>query len=239
VTFWRGFTSRLRILENIKSELDIVKCYCRRVKSYGQYCAIARGLDVVGDRWTLLIVRELLFGPRRYSDLQDGLAGIATNLLTDRLRHLEQHGVVDRDSRGTYELTKWGEGLAGPIYALARWGGPLMAKPAGDDQFRSEWLVPVVAGIFGGVDPSRPEVNIAIHTGDSPMTVISTQGRVLVQPGAADYPDLVISGPPEGVIGILAGALDKAAAYECGVVVQGDVRRLARLRGTSRPRVTS
>jgi DNA-binding HxlR family transcriptional regulator len=205
------------------------------VKSYGQYCAIARGLDVVGDRWTLLIVRELLInGPRRYGDLQEGLAGIATNLLADRLRHLEQRGVVDRDGRGTYKLTKWGQGLAEPVYALARWAGPLMAEPAGDDQFRSAWLVPVVAGIFGGVDPSRPDTTIEIHTGDSPMTIVSTRGRVQVQPGPADCPDLVISGPPEGVIGLLAGALDKAGASERGVLVHGDIRRIARL-NTRRP----
>ena len=209
------------------------------VKSYGQYCAIARGLDVVGDRWTLLIVRELLIGPRRYGDLREGLAGIATNLLADRLRHLEHHGVVDRDSRGTYKLTKWGQGLAEPIYALARWAGPLMTEPTGDDQFRSAWLVPAVAGIFEGVDPSRPDTTIEIHTGDSPMTIVSIRGRVQVQPGPADCPDLVISGPPEGVIGLLAGALDKGAASEGGVLVRGDIRRLARLRGTSRTRPTS
>lgn len=209
------------------------------MKSYGQYCAIARGLDVVGDRWTLLIVRELLNGPRRYGELQDGLTGIATNLLADRLRHLEQHAVVDRDSRGMYKLTKWGQGLVGPIYALARWAGPLMAEPAGDDQFRSSWLVPVVAGIFGGVDPSRPDTTMEIHTGESPMTVVSTRGRLEVQPGPADRPDLVISGPPEGVVGLLAGTLDKAGASERGVLVQGDTRRLARLRGTSRTRSAS
>jgi DNA-binding HxlR family transcriptional regulator len=209
------------------------------VKSYGQYCAIARGLDIVGDRWTLLIVRELLAGPRRYGDLQEGLAGIATNLLADRLRHLEQHGVVERDSRGTYKLTKWGQGLAEPIYALARWASPLMDEPAGDDQFRSSWLLPVVANIFEGVDPNRPDTTIEIHTGDSPMTIVSTRGRMQLQPGSADRPDLVISGPPEGVVGLLAGRLDKAAASERGVLVHGDIRRLARLRGTSRTRTTS
>jgi DNA-binding HxlR family transcriptional regulator len=209
------------------------------VKSYGQYCAIARGLDIVGDRWTLLIVRELLNGPRRYGDLQEGLAGIATNLLADRLRHLEQRGVVDRDGRGTYKLTKWGQGLVEPVYALARWAGPLMAEPAGDDQFRSSWLVPVVAGIFGGADPSRPDTTIEITTGDSPMTIVSNRGRVEVQPGPAAGPDLVISGPPEGVIGLLAGVLDKAAASDGGVLVEGDIRRLARLRETGRRRTTS
>jgi hypothetical protein len=109
-----------------------------------------------------------------------------------------------------------------------------MAEPAGDDQFRSAWLVPVVAGIFGGVDPSRPDTTIEIHTGDSPMTIVSTRGRVQVQPGPADCPDLVISGPPEGVIGLLAGALDKAGASERGVLVHGDIRRIARL-NTRRP----
>jgi hypothetical protein len=146
---------------------------------------------------------------------------------------------VDRDSRGTYQLTKWGLGLAEPVYALPRWAGPLMAEPAGDDQFRSAWLVPAVAGIFEGVDPSRPDTTIEIQTADSPMTIVSTGGRLQVQPGSADCPDLVISGPPEGVIGLLAGALDKAAASELGVLVQGDIRRLARLRGTSRTRTTS
>jgi DNA-binding HxlR family transcriptional regulator len=209
------------------------------MKSYGQYCAIARGLDVVGDRWTLLIVRELLAGPRRYGDLQDGLAGIATNLLADRLRHLEQHGVVERDGRGLYKLTKWGQGLEEPIYALARWASPLMDEPVGDDQFRSSWLMPVIANIFDGVDPSRPDTTIEINTGDSPRTVVSNEGRVQLQPGPADSPDLIISEPPEGVMGLLAGRFDKAAASELGVVVHGDVRRLARLKGATRRRITS
>jgi DNA-binding HxlR family transcriptional regulator len=209
------------------------------MKSYGQYCAIARGLDVVGDRWTLLIVRELLTGPRRYGDLQDGLVGIATNLLADRLRQLEERGVVERDRRGAYTLTKWGQGLSEPIYALARWASPLMDEPAGDDQFRSSWLAAVIANLFHGVDPSRPDTTIEIDTGDSPMTIVSAHGRVELQPGYADRPDLSISGPPEGVLGLLAGRLDKAAASEGGVVVKGDLRRLARLRGHIRTRAAS
>jgi DNA-binding HxlR family transcriptional regulator len=209
------------------------------VRSIIHFVCPERGLDVVGDRWTLLIVRELLIGPRRYGDLQEGLAGIATNLLADRLRHLEQHGVVDRDSRGSYKLTKWGQGLEEPIYALARWASPLMDEPAGDDQFRSSWLSPVVANIFEGVDPNRPDTTIEIHTGDSPMAIVSTRGRVQLQPGPADRPDLVISGPPEGVVGLLAGRLDKAAASERGVLVHGDIRRLGRLRGHRRRRITS
>ena len=79
------------------------------MRSYGQYCTFARGLDVVGDRWVLLIVRELLDGPRRYNELLWGLPGIATNLLADRLRALEGAGVIERPDEHTYALTKWGE----------------------------------------------------------------------------------------------------------------------------------
>src|SRR5580658_8577409 len=137
--FGRSFISLVPVtrgleLENLKCNLKISSATVRCVKSYGQYCAVARGLDVVGDRWTLLIVRELLTGPRRYGDLLEGLPGIATNLLAERLRHLEEHGVAVRDRRGTYRLTKWGQGLAEPVYALARWAGPLMVEPVGDDR---------------------------------------------------------------------------------------------------------
>jgi DNA-binding HxlR family transcriptional regulator len=207
------------------------------MKSYAQYCAVARGLDVVGDRWTLLVVRELLLGPRRYGDLQEGLPGIATNLLAERLRHLEERGVVVRDSHGTYKLTKWGEGLSGPVYALARWAGPLMGELADDDTYQSSWLATAVAGIFEGADPRRPDTTIEIHSGESPMTIVADHGRVRVRPGTADAPDLVISGPPDGVIGLLAGALDKATASDRGVVLRGDFRRIARLKGHRRARI--
>jgi hypothetical protein len=113
-----------------------------------------------------------------------------------------------------------------------------MAEPIGDDQFRSAWIVSAVAGIFEGVDPRRPDTTIEINAGESPMTIVSTAGRVQVQPGPADDPDLVITGPPEGVIGLLAGALDKATATKDGVVVEGDIRHIARLRGHTRTRTT-
>lgn len=78
------------------------------MRSYGQYCSLARSLDVIGDRWTLLIVRELWLRPCRYNDLSDSLPGIATNLLTDRLRKLEAAGVVERPAGGLYALTPGG-----------------------------------------------------------------------------------------------------------------------------------
>ena len=117
------------------------------VKSYAQYCGLARALDVVGERWSLLIVRELLEGPRRYSELMAGLPGIATNLLVERLRGLEANEVIHRSEDGRYSLTPWGQDLHEVVYALGRWAGPLMARPRGDG-------VRVTDGRGGS--PSRP-----------------------------------------------------------------------------------
>src|SRR5918997_5210754 len=106
-------------------------------RSYGQFCGLARALDVVGDRWNLLIVRELLVGPMRYGELAGSLGGIATNLLADRLRTLESAGVIERQlgqTRGVvYALTPWGSELREAVEALIRWSFPLMATGPGGD----------------------------------------------------------------------------------------------------------
>src|SRR5579863_5376384 len=101
------------------------------MRSYGQYCSIAKALDVVGDRWTLLIVRELMVrGACRYTDLRNGLPGIATNLLADRLRDLEEHGIVRREAAPppiattVFQLTERGASLRPVIGELGRWGAP-------------------------------------------------------------------------------------------------------------------
>lgn len=107
-------------------------------RTYGQFCPVARGLDLLGERWTLLIVRELLVGPQRYSDLRDHLPGMWSNLLAQRLRDLEAAGVVRRRelpppaARLVYELTDRGRALEPAVYELARWGLELLDEP-GDD----------------------------------------------------------------------------------------------------------
>src|SRR5439155_537731 len=106
-------------------------------RSYNQYCGLALALDVIGERWSLLIVRELLEGRRRFNELLDGLPGIATNLLAERLRELEPRGVIEHGEDGRYALTPWGRGLRESIYALGRWAGPLMVE-RGDSAFRPE-----------------------------------------------------------------------------------------------------
>src|SRR5437763_13727609 len=123
------------------------------MRSYDEYCAVAKSLDVVGDRWTLLIVRELaLSGACRYTDLRNGLPGIATNLLADRLRELERAGVIEREdapppiATTLFRLTPRGEELKLVLDELGRWGIPLMRQTSPGETFKSRWLrLPVEA----------------------------------------------------------------------------------------------
>jgi DNA-binding HxlR family transcriptional regulator len=201
------------------------------VRSYDQYCAVARALDVVGDRWTLLIVRELLIRPCRYGELQDGLPGVATNLLAERLRNLEESGVVTRDEQGRYELTAWGKGLATPVRELVRWAAPLMNEKQSGDSFRSRWLEIPLDLMFGGSDPNRPDLEIEVRAGgEEAVTLVSRNGEVRSHSGPANTPDVVVSGPADAIIGLLAGRLDRDAAVGEGVSILGDFEQVARLR---------
>ncbi|HZQ56659.1 MAG TPA: helix-turn-helix domain-containing protein [Acidimicrobiales bacterium] len=200
------------------------------MKSYGQYCGLARGLDLIGERWVLLIVRELLNGPRRYGELADGLPGIATNLLAERLRTMQANGLVERTDDDRYQLTALGQGLRDVVFAIGRWAYPLMGPISEGDAFRSQWIVHPVSALFPGVDPSRPELTIEVRCGGEPMTVRSAAGRVTVQEGQAAAPDLVLTGPPDVVIALLARRIDAPDAKARGLAVTGDARALRRLR---------
>ena len=200
------------------------------MRSYDQYCSLARALDIVGDRWTLLVVRELLVRPCRYADLQAGLPGIATNLLAERLRLLEDTGVVSHDAQGRYQLTGWGQRLAVPVRELARWGAPLMQSKAEADAFRGTWFALTAAMMFGGTDPRRPDLAVEIRSGGETVSMRSKGGQVSFRPGPADRPDLVLSGPPDAIIGLLGGGLSAEDAAGHGVTILGDARNLDRLR---------
>jgi DNA-binding HxlR family transcriptional regulator len=201
------------------------------MRSYDQYCAVARALDIVGDRWTLLIVRELLLRSCRYGELQDGLPGVATNLLAERLRHLEESGVVARDEQGRYELTPWGKRLAAPVRELVRWAAPLMTEKQSSDSFRSRWLEIPLDLMFGGFDPDRPDLEVEVRAGgEEALTLVSRKGEVRSHSRPAHSPDVVVSGPADTIIGLLAGRLDKDAAIDEGATVLGDFGQVTRLR---------
>lgn len=208
------------------------------MKSYMEYCAVARALDVIGDRWSLLIVRELLLRPCRYTDLRDGLPGIATNLLADRLRQLTEASVVvgveepPPIATTVYRLTERGQALSATIYELVRWGAPLMAEPPGEQAFRSRWLrLAVEALLDGRAGPA--DVTIQLDVGDEPVIIQARQGRVRAHSGIAAGPDLVMTGPPHTVLGLVAGYIDVGDSDTRGAQLTGDVTALARLHGSA------
>jgi DNA-binding HxlR family transcriptional regulator len=150
-------------------------------KSYGQFCGLARSLDVVGDRWSLLIVRQLLIGPARFGELRAGLPTIATNLLSDRLKDLEAQGVIERllahDVNAiVYVLTPWGKQLEEPISALIRWSTPLMAAGQHSDSFDPRWLVPALSALLSDRRSQTPAALILVVENTPIKIIIARDG---------------------------------------------------------------
>jgi DNA-binding HxlR family transcriptional regulator len=212
-------------------------------RSYGQLCGLALALDAVGDRWSLLIIRELMVRPdgARYTDLREGLPGIATNLLADRLRDLELAGVVRRDAprppvaTPVVRLTERGRRLLPAIEALAIWGGDLVPDTTGTEQFRTRWLIIPVQAMLTDTRPDEPPVSLLLATGDEPLTVEVDGGQVHARTGVPDArPDLTLSGPGKAVLGLIAGRLPVAAAPTAGVAIDGDRSVLSRVGLTER-----
>jgi DNA-binding HxlR family transcriptional regulator len=196
----------------------------KRSRSYGQFCALARSLDIVGERWTLLIVRELLPGPMRYTELKTSLKGIATNLLADRLRTMEANGIVERrleESGVAYALTPWGIGLREPMEALGRWGAPLLAAGRGDDAFQPRWLTLAMPALLAGAALSSP-VEIGIETDDLLMVLrIDEDGpSAFVRPD--DEPETVLAAAPDVIVALAAGGISIEQALAVGEF-RGDV----------------
>ena len=193
-------------------------------RSYGQYCGLARSLDTIGDRWSLLIVRELLLGPLRYSELKTALDGIATNLLADRLRSLESAGVIERQvgepGGVAYALTPWGARLREPIEALVRWSTPLMISGQGSDAFSPRWLAVALPALLHARTARRPaEVGIDLPGLFVTLRIDKDGAHVTADPD--QRPATVLTAAPEIVLGLAAGALtlDQALALAS---VQGD-----------------
>lgn len=208
------------------------------MRSYQQYCAIAKALDVIGDRWVLLIVRELMTsGPSRYTDLLKGLPGIATNLLADRLREMEKAGIVRREeapppvATALFHLTERGKALNPLLEELGRWGAPLMGVPQANNVFRSHWLVFPLDAYLVDKTPTEPPVAIELRTGDEPMVVETVDGKVRTRRGTAEKPAAVLTGRHGLILGLLSGRMDLVEARERGLEFSGDERALQRVVG--------
>jgi DNA-binding HxlR family transcriptional regulator len=199
------------------------------VRSYGQFCALARALDVVGDRWTLLIARELAGGPCRFRDLTDGLPGIAPNLLSGRLRLMTAEGIIAHDdATATYQLTDRGRDLGDALKALVRWGIPLMARGRGSDQSRAHWLALAISALFEGTT-LNPPVRVQILSGTDEIEIAAHRHAVEIRAGHALSPDATLQGPHELILGTLGGEISLAAAAKGGLAISGSKPALHRL----------
>jgi DNA-binding HxlR family transcriptional regulator/putative sterol carrier protein len=204
---------------------------------YKQYCALARTLDVVGDRWTLLIVRELAPGPRRFSDLIDGLPGISRNLLTQRLRGLERHQIVARRdlpppaARQVYELTSDGHDLAVAMAPLIVWGARRLGERKRGESFRPRWPAIAMAGLADREAAKGVSESYQYVVGDSAFYFAVDDGSVELHDGEAREPAVVVTTDAKTWADLVSGKTRTDAAVSAGALgISGDPQAQKRLR---------
>ncbi len=207
------------------------------MRTYGHYCGLAKALDIIGDRWTLLVVRELLSrGACRYTDLLHGLPGIATNLLADRMRDLEKHDVVRREdapppvATTLFHLTERGRQLEPAIRSLGAWGGPLLAEAPRGDACRAHWFYLPVTEWLTDASPKAPPVVVEIRTGKDAAAIHVGGGAVRVLAGAPANPNLALAGDHRHILRVLLGTMTVAQARAAGLKITGNAAVLRRLR---------
>jgi DNA-binding HxlR family transcriptional regulator len=190
-------------------------------RHYGQACSVAGALDRIGERWSLLIVRELLLGPLRFSDLARAVGGAPTDVLTKRLRDLERDGIVTRReldppvSAVAYELTELGRELDPLLLELGRWG--LNFYEAGDvEDLESSWLPNSLRIVLH--PPSDAAMTVQLRSEGKAFRIEVAGGRVAAERGEAAAPDLTMSGPPRAVL----AALVVGEQLVPGVEISGD-----------------
>ncbi len=192
-------------------------------RAYGQFCGVARALELVGERWTLLIVRDLLVGPRRFTDLRRGLPKIPTNILADRLRELEEAGIVrrralPRPAGGTaYELTEYGGELEGVVLALGRWGARSLGAPRDGEIATADSLIMALRTTFQPEAARGLSAGYELRVGEVIIHARVDDGALTVGAGPLADADLALSvtGPLRP---LLAGELSPEAAIERGLI---------------------
>ncbi|WP_371636678.1 helix-turn-helix transcriptional regulator [Streptomyces zaomyceticus] len=195
-----------------------------RRRSYDQHCAAARALDLVGDRWTLLVVRELLAGPRRYTDLHADLPGVSTDMLAGRLKDMEGAELVTRRrlpppaSAFVYELTPRGRDLLPVLRTLAAWGAPDLGEPRPTDAVRAHWYaIPLLGAIAelgaGVVQVSLDEGEFHVRVGDDGA---ASYGDGVFGAGTTEVPDARLRTDTATCRALAGGELTLAEAIETG-----------------------
>ncbi|MFH8409948.1 winged helix-turn-helix transcriptional regulator [Streptomyces sp. NPDC018019] len=220
-----------------------------RRRSYDQYCAAARALDAVGDRWTLLIVRELLAGPRRYTDLHADLPGISTDVLASRLKDMEREDLATRHrlpppaASFVYELTPRGRRLQPVLTALAEWGAPALPERRPTDAVRAHWhalpllkpLTEAAGGLTGVLDVVLDTGTFHLRIGGGSGESGDSGGFPVYGDGPAERAEARIVLPSAACDALLDGKLAFEEGVKSGrIQVEGDSELAARLRGARR-----
>jgi DNA-binding HxlR family transcriptional regulator len=167
-------------------------------RRYDRYCPMAHALDLIGERWALLVVLELLHGPKRYSDLADALPGIGTNILAARLRDLEARGIVTRHvmpppaASRVYDLTDYGRELRPVMRELALWGARSLGPPTDEDQLFEGWIANAVDCVLAPIAPSG---HFEFRAGGDVASLING----VAQAGSVGEPDVVVTGTPQAI----------------------------------------
>jgi DNA-binding HxlR family transcriptional regulator len=193
-------------------------------KRYDQYCPVCHALGLVGERWALLVVRELLKGPKRYTDLLDGMPGIGTNVLAARLKELEEAGVLQKRklpppaASTVYELTEYGRELEEPLYALARWGARSLPPPAKNEELYPDWGLNAFAALLDPEAASGLSGTYVVRVSEDAYTVQLDDGKVHVEPGAAEVADLDFETDQATFFAMASGQFDPRSAVRDGRV---------------------
>ncbi len=187
-------------------------------KRYRHYCAVARALDMVGERWALLVVRQLLPGGRRYNQLLEGLPGIGTNVLSARLKELEIREIVRRRPDGAYELTPLGSELEAVISALARWGMNFLDEPDPKDAYRPEWLLTGLRGTFDPAAAAGLHEIYEIRVDDFVFHAAVDDGTLDLVEGPAREPTLVANLDAGTLLALGTGRISADEAVRSGAV---------------------
>ena len=205
-----------------------------KTRAYGQYCGFARALEVLGERWALLVVRDLLVGPKRFTDLLNGLPGIPSNVLTARLKELENAGVarrrlLPRPARAVvYELTEYGLELDSVVFALGRWGAKNLGDPHPDETVTVDSMITALRTTFRPGAARGVHAGFELHVGEIVLHARVDDGRVEVAAGALTGAGLVIEAGP-GIRALMAGELSPADAIANGTVkLTGNAKLLER-----------
>ena len=203
-------------------------------RTYGQFCGLARALELVGERWALLIVRDLLVGPRRFTDLRQGLPRIPTNVLSERLKELEHAGVVRRRvlprpaASVVYELTDYGSQLDDVVMRLGLWGAQSLGEPGPEEIITPDSMTMALRSTFRPEAARGLNVRYELRLGEIVLHARVTNGRLVVGEGPLADADLVIDAGP-GIKALFAGDVTPSQAIDSGILrVTGDPALLER-----------